>query len=641
MTTDFEYDTVDISKKANSTEPDYRYWWKLSETQLASSIFSLIQTINNYQYNFWATNFLYAQLYENIDSLVNVSSSPLFSQYFDISPQNQVFNSKLTYNIVKSCVDSGVAKIAKNKPRVKFVTNNGDYKLQKRAKLLTQYVDGMFDKTNIYHKGVGAFREGGIFGTGCFKIYIQEKEIKVDKVLTPVEIVIDNSDARYGKPRQMHQRKVYSKEVLQTFYPDKLDEISQATVLENTFSVTPDQVIVIESWHLPSNKTAKDGKHSICINNATLFEEEYTKDYFPFVFFSWGPRVQGFWGYGLTEELSWVQLAINKTHKMIQAAQEINCVPRWFVEAGSLLQKHSFYDAGIQEYKTGSNPPVPNMQPAVPGDLYNYLETLYDKAFQISGISQLSASSSKPPGVNSGVALREYQDINTERFAIQGERFESMFVEAAKIIIDLSRDLYKDGVNLSVKAKSNNKKFIQSIDWENCNLEDDQFNMECFPVSKLPTTPEGRLAFITELAQAGYIQQSQALELMEMPDIDNFYSLTNASFDCTIEDLDYMVEMGEPRIPEPYMDLNMAKVISQAYYLKSKASGVNEEHLQLIQDYINNIIMELIPPKPPIQPPAPAGAGAIPPVPLPPGQSPATGPQANPLPSPQSDLLPQ
>ncbi len=55
---------------------------------------------------------------------------------------------------------------------------------------------------------------------------------------------------------------------------------------------------VIESWHLKSGPKAKDGKHTICISSATLFEEQYDKDYFPFVFFRWGDRPVGFFGQG-------------------------------------------------------------------------------------------------------------------------------------------------------------------------------------------------------------------------------------------------------------------------------------------------------------------------------------------------------
>lgn len=562
-----------------------KYWWLQPKEQLATSVFSVTDMITNNKYNFLQMNFIYAQLYENIDTLINSTSYPLFNQYFDIGSSSQAFNSKLTFNVIKSCVDAATAKIAKNKPRVKFITNGGDDKLQRKAKQLTQYLDGLFTQTNIYEHATDAFRDGSIFGAGCLKVYVENDEIKVDRVLVPAEIIVDDADARYGKPKQLHQRKIISKDVLQSNFSEYKDQLETVETV-SSLSVSPDQVIVIESWHLPSNKKANDGRHTICVNNLVLLDEKYEKDYFPFVFYKWNKRVQGFFGYGLTEELSFIQLAINKCHKMIQALQEFNTVPRVFVEAGSLLTKHALYDGGVQEYRTGANQPIFNTQPAAPGDLYAYLENLYNKAYQITGVSQLSAASQKPPGVNSGVALREYQDINTERFAIQGERYESLFIDVARIMIDLSRDLYKSNKNVTVKAKSNNKKFIESIDWKNCDLKDDQFNMDCFPVSKLPTTPEGRLAFVTELAQAGYIQQSQVIELMDMPDVENYFSLTNSSFDLTVQDMEKIIEEGEVMIPDPFLDLNMSKIIAQAYYLKSKYNKVDEDRLELIRNYV-------------------------------------------------------
>ena len=66
-------------------------------------------------------------------------------------------------------------------------------------------------------------------------------------------------------------------------------------------------VKVIESWHLSSGPKAKDGKHTIC-TNATLFKEDYDKEYFPFVFFRWNVRPVGFFGQGLAEQLQGLQL---------------------------------------------------------------------------------------------------------------------------------------------------------------------------------------------------------------------------------------------------------------------------------------------------------------------------------------------
>lgn len=642
MVTKLEYEERKISQTPGKDTAGNYQWWQMEGTQLAGTVFNLVNQIYHNQFGFWRKNFIFAQLYENIDSMITTQYSPMFNSSFDISSSAQVFNSKLTFNVVRSCVDSVTAKIAKNKPRVKFITSGGDHNMQKRALNLTKFLDGVFYQADVYKQASLAFKDACIFGTGCLKVYTDPytNQVKVDRIMVPVEIIVEmNNDARYGKPKQLHQRKVVSKSALMALYPDYVEQIKAAGTLPNVMNLTDDQVVVLESWHLPSSPKSKDGKKTICIENCTLEESEYTKDYYPFVFIHYSERIQGFFGYGLVEELAYLQFSINKTIRMITTAQEINSVPRWFVEAGSLLQKKGFYSAGIMEYKPGMNPPIASTAPAMSADIYGYLENLVNKSYQMSGVSQLAAASQKPPGLDSGIALQEYQDINTERFAIQGERYEQMFLQLGKITIDLCRDIYKDKKSLTINAKSENKKFIESIDWKDCDLESQNMLMDCWPVSQLPSTPAGKLSFITTLAQAGIIQHSQMLELMQMPDIEDFYSLSNASIERTLIDLDKIVEDDEMQTPDPHMDLATAKVIAQAYYLKSRNNGVEEEQLDKLREYINQIDLLLTPPAPPMP------AGPLPPVP---GAMPAPGeammppvpPQAVPTKPPVSQILP-
>ena len=52
----------------------------------------------------------------------------------------------------------------------------------------------------------------------------------------------------------------------------------------------------------------------------------------------------------------------------------------------------------------------------VSAELLSERERLLGLTLQMPGISQLAARSMKPAGLDSGVALREYQDIEAERF---------------------------------------------------------------------------------------------------------------------------------------------------------------------------------------------------------------------------------
>lgn len=582
------------SRKDNANGHINNHWWKLSGEQLAASVFNVCYQIRNNQLSFWTSNLIFAQLYENIEFIMSGYFSPLTSQYFGFTPGASVMNSKLTYNIVKASIDTSTAKIAKANPRVRFITSGGDQKLQTKAKDLTKVLDGLFYETKIYKTATKVFKDSCIFGTGCMKISTNEntKKIEVERVLVPLEIVVDAVEARNGDPKQIHQVKIVQREVLLALYADN-QEISNfimnAESLPNPLGASDELIVVIESWHKPSIKGAKDGKHAISINNCCLLEEPYTKDYFPFLFYKWTDRVQSFFGYGLTEELANIQLAINKLHRMINVAMEINCVPRWFVEAGSLITKHAFYDAGIMEYKPGAQPPIGMTMPAMSNDVFAYLETLYEKAFQTSGISLMSATAQKPGGLDSAVALREYQDVNTERFAIQAQNYQQLFIDAGHIMIDQMKDVYKKNKSVSIKAKSANRKFLENMNWSEVDMSEDDFFMEAFPVSNLPISPEGRLAYITNLAQAGYIDKTTAQELLEMPDIENYYSLTNASFDVVMKDLYAMTEDGEARLPEPFLDLGQAKILALAFYNQSRVANVPDDRLQLIVDYLNNL----------------------------------------------------
>ena len=52
--------------------------------------------------------------------------------------------------------------------------------------------------------------------------------------------------------------------------------------------------------------------------------------------------------------------------------------------------------------------------PMVQTEVYEQIQAIYARAFDVTGISQMAASSEKPAGLNSGAAIRTYADIGTE-----------------------------------------------------------------------------------------------------------------------------------------------------------------------------------------------------------------------------------
>jgi hypothetical protein len=534
----------------------------------------------------------FERLYGNLEMLG-------FSNRFRTNKSTDKFAvSRMTLNVIKSACDTLAAKISSKKPKPLFQTDDGDFKIQNRAKKLTQYIAGVFDSCGTYEIGWDCFLDSGVLGSGVMFIYIdpEDMDIKMERVFVD-ELFVDEQEAIYGKPRQIHRAKLMSRDILSEMFPEYESEIQRATVGAETmgdFRTTADDVLVIESWHLPSGKNATDGKHSICIDNCTLLAKEYKKKYFPFVKLDRGKRY-GYWGTGLAEDLVPIQLEINSVLKSISAAHRLIAVPRVFVDSTSNVNTNTITNevGGIVKY-SGGNPPIFQTATGMNAETYNYLESLYKKAYEISGISQLSAASVKPAGIDSAVALREYSDQTTERWLLTAQRYENFFLEIAKVVVDLSKDLYSDNPKLSVKATNpfsdgiKGGKFLGQIEWKDCDLDEDKYVMELFPVSMLPSTPAGKLSMIQELVQAGMMDKDVALSLLDFPDLDKFMSLKNAAIDDATMIIGNILEDGEYTEPDPYMNLGLTVRLATSSYLRAKTQkGVKENNLELLRKFID------------------------------------------------------
>jgi hypothetical protein len=469
------------------------------------------------------------------------------------------------------------------------LTSGGDFSLQRKAKKLTKFVEGIYSYSEFYEKATMAFQDACIFGTGCIKIFIENGQIKTERVIIS-EIKVDDIEAYYGKPRQLHQEKFIEKSVLKAMFPEHEAQIDVASYPDSQSygqsATAKDMIKVIESWHLRSGPNAKDGKHTICISTVTLFEEDYEKDYFPFVFFKWGERPVGFFGQGLCEQLQGIQLEINKILRTIQVSMHLVSVPKLLVEASSKIVSAHLNNRIGGVIKYAGTPPAYAPLGSIPPDLFSHLDRLYQRAYEISGISQLAAQSLKPSGLDSGKALREFNDLETERFMSVAKRYEKAFMDAAEIIIDMAKGLYESEGDFKVKAKDG--KFVETISWKDVNMDADKYLMQIFPTSALSSTPAARLADIQDLVGAGFIDKEDALKLLDFPDLEASMNLLNADSTNLEQMIETMMDRGEYFPPEPYQNLENAIRKTQQAYLMFKVQGAPQDRLELLRQFMED-----------------------------------------------------
>ena len=80
----------------------------------------------------------------------------------------------LPYNVCRQAADTLTAKIAKHRPLPQCLTQRGSWKNQKRARKMTQYLEGEFYRQRIYEKHASRIvRDAAIFGRGVLKVWTE------------------------------------------------------------------------------------------------------------------------------------------------------------------------------------------------------------------------------------------------------------------------------------------------------------------------------------------------------------------------------------------------------------------------------------------------------------------------------------
>lgn len=559
-------------------------WWKCEdEDDRASALVKTADALKEQQSERSMLNLMHARLFGNNDI-----SSFAGRTYTSTLVQNS--QTRIAINVVASCVNTLASKIAKSRPRPSCQTSGGSWSMQQKAQRLNSFLEGVFYEAKFYTVAAMQFICALVFGTGALKIFLNdENRIEMENVFID-DLYVDDVDGRNGKPRQLFQRHVISKDILIEQYggTKEIDEaIEGATAPEDATTETgfADVVEVWEGWHLKSGSKAKDGKHVIAIKGCELFSEDWDHPFFPFAFMRFEKKMLGFWGKGLAEALTGIQVSINRTVKSIDEQIRRKGKGRIFVQKGSkVLPSHLTNGiADIVEYL--GLPPQIDSSNAVATEEFMYLKDLIQQAFQEAGISQLSAGMKKPSGLDAQVAIREFTDIESERFALLSQDWDQNALNAADISIAL---VQKDS-GKGYKVRLPNKRYVVDIDWKDIDMKRDDFILQMFPVSSLPAHPGARYQKVKEMYQDGVIDLATFKKLMDFPDIKAESDLGNAAMDDVACVIGYILDDATPRYepPDEYQNLELLISLGTASLLYAKHHGAEEKRLEMLRRLIN------------------------------------------------------
>jgi len=576
-------------------------------------------------------NLVHARMYEN-------SPVPTLYQFGGGATQAASFaafdvRNRSTWNVMRNAADTARSQVVRNRPRARFLTSGGTYKQKRKARGLTKFCDGLFSEARVYEKTSDIFRDCEVFDAGAIQVLIDDDRVTVQRALS-CEFLVDQTEAMHGAPMTLYRRRPTPRGRVLAKWGGAVDSPKYKAIQDAT-SVdplgtggNPDSIVLYEAWHLRGSKKLDDGWHVIAIDTpsggtSTLFEEKWPKDYFPVLFLRWASSVIGFWGRSFCEQVAPLQYEIDKMLIRIERSLRLMTTPRIGIERGSKILKSQLTNAEASVVEFTRNPPVALTWPALPAEYYKHLDENVQKVYDLAGISRQAAAGMKEAGVTSAVAIRESLDIQQTNLAVIQKLWEQFHVDIARVMVDLAADLYGRKGTYKVKAPTKGKgSFLDTIDWKDVNIPSDDYTIEVYPTSLLPTTPAGRLETVQEMVKSGLWSPERGAAALDDLDVESAENMTQAAERLIEKQFEEMLYDGIPHHPDEFTPPDLALKTGAQYITIGLLEEVPEKHIDLARRYLDDLADLTAPPEPPAAS-APSGdTSPLPPAGLPPPGAP-------------------
>lgn len=512
----------------------------------------------------------------------------------------------MTENVVASNVDTTYAQVATAEVRARFLTDGADWSTQRRAKKMEFYVEGLGKQHEVHRKCRLAFKEAAKKGVGLVKVYPDRwDEVCVEHIAIE-DIVVPDEDSRSGAPplQLHHVQRHYDRARLKAEYPDA------AEAIDNTFSgsmLASDvqaagsaglwirtKIVVIESIRLPIGKRPAPGKkgkearsskgavyvpgrRTVTIANRTLLDEPYHKPYYPIATIAWSDRKGSFYAISGAERIVGHQRALNKRNWTIEQMLQANAHITTWVRPADFGAQVKVTQAGTWVPIKGDFPQTV-APPAVHPQLLESRLQLRQSAFEEFGQNQAASHGSVPAGLETGAAVREVRQAQTQRFAPQEADFERVVLDVDWLIVDACKEL--GGAAPTVI----DSRWQKPIKWSDVDMG--QVKIQISAASTLPRSAAGREQTILEWAQAGIISTDSVKRLIDHPDLERELSMYTSALDSIDLQLETIMD-GGIATPEPFDNLALAVWRGTATYNNARISGAPEIVLEDLRDYVS------------------------------------------------------
>jgi hypothetical protein len=510
-------------------------------------------------------------------------------------------------NVIRSCIETVKSKLSQTKPLPNFSPIKGVWKTRKVCRNAQIYFDDFFAVQKLYKKGVACAQDAMIFEYS--PVWIDDEKKSVLR-LTPWELSFDPAEYNFGTMRRCN---INRREYPLGFLKDELKASKNKEVAQKYLDILSREPSTKVEFNIYYNMNEK--KQFKFIGEDCISERSLDYDVAPFVMLWYRPPIKGWGSASMADSLMPVQEQLDQVMMTVHEAFALNPANTIFVpqpaggaQSGASIKASEFSNQIGNIYPYMSLPgvagtPVIVATPAPIDPMYlSFIDKLVGFAYQMEGVSQLSAQSKKPAGLNSGVALETLENVESERFNAWLQDYIHFFVDIADTCIKVFPA--GDDILPSRTGRS-------AIKWKDIVKERETFNIQTSPVSNLSRDPQTKMEQVQKLVSMQIIKPEMAASLLEFPDLENAYSVSTASYESCQKIIERAIE---DRQFDFYECVSMAQLYGEAVntLMQLDADGEDEKVMQNLVDFISSVKGKVDAIKAASQPPAPAAPTVVP-----------------------------
>lgn len=431
-------------------------------------------------------------------------------------------------NVIKSVIDSLVSKLSNNKVRPFFAPVDGTFKTKKVIRQAQQFFDIYYDKINLNNIISETFKDACIFDIGY--ILINPFTFEVERVPSYcIEELNVNGENKVALIKWIHQ---------------------PSLALDRYNISTSRQYVNVEML-------IKDDEAILYVDEKKVKTVSTTG--YPIVNIYYNEPISNGKTVSIVDELEGIQTQIDLINAKIAATSQLTPANLVFIDEQSGLKSSDVNNKDCQIYPVGIQPgntanPV-NVVTPVPFDASwsTMLDFYINKAYDMIGISQLSAQSRKPSGLDSGVALQTMEDIESDRFEVQVNHFINAYIDVTRKLIEIIPEDFE-----ILPAD----KYQSTMTWATLKEQNNLYKVQYSAATSLSKDPAERAKQIIQMSQIGLINPSKAAELMDMPDLTDAYTDAEAMEMAVAAVINNAVEYDLYDVPEYVSLTSLAREIS-------------------------------------------------------------------------------